>query len=355
MTHRLQQQAPPPTPAKPLSQQAQGLLLVTPGEPAGIGPDLLIQLAQQVLPANTVVVADPTLLTERAQQMGLSVQIQTLSMDELAHHPVSQPTAKHIVCVPVARSTSTTAGQADPRNARYVLDCLDLAADACLDGRAQALITGPVHKAVINDAGIDFSGHTEYLAARCHSGEPLMMLATEGLRVALATTHLPLSEVPAQITPARLRYLLSVLHNGLQTQFGIAQPHILVAGLNPHAGEDGHLGREEIDIIIPVLEALRAEGMNLSGPLPADTLFTPHKLAKADAVFAMYHDQGLPVLKYKGFGSAVNITLGLPIVRTSVDHGTALDLAATGKADTGSLRYALTVAAAMQTTKDRNA
>ena len=348
MRQRHRQQAPPLTQAKPLQQQAKRPLLLTPGEPAGIGPDLVIQLAQEALPANVIVVADPQLLIERAEQMGLDIHVQSHTLNALSDYSTPQKAAKHINCLAVPRLHATTAGQADPRNARYVLNCLDLAADACRSGLAQALITGPVHKAVINDAGISFSGHTEYLAHRCNSGEPLMMLATEGLRVALATTHLPLSEVPAQITAPRLRYLLRVLYSGLQSQFGIVRPHILVAGLNPHAGEDGHLGREEIDIIIPVLEELRAEGMLLTGPLPADTLFTPHKLAKADAVFAMYHDQGLPVLKYKGFGSAVNITLGLPIVRTSVDHGTALDLAGTGQANTGSLHYALEVAANMQ-------
>ena len=323
-------------------------LLITPGEPAGIGPDLVIQLAQEGLPVGAVVVADPQLLEERAQLLGLKIDLHTLNPDALGQLSAGKAVAGRIHCLPVQRASPTIAGLTDTNNAAYVLHCLDVAMDACLDGHADGMVTGPVHKAVINEAGIAFSGHTEYLAHHCGSGEPLMMLATTDLRVALATTHLPLKEVAAQITTARLHYLLPILHRALQKQFGIGRPRILVAGLNPHAGEDGHLGREEIDIIIPALEALRAEGMQLIGPLPADTLFTPQHLTEADAVFAMYHDQGLPVLKYKGFGAAVNITLGLPIVRTSVDHGTALDLAGTGKADTGSLRYALTVATEMQ-------
>jgi 4-hydroxythreonine-4-phosphate dehydrogenase len=232
------------------------------------------------------------------------------------------------------------------------LQTLDAAIDGCLQNTFAAMVTGPVHKSVINDAGIPFSGHTEYLAEKTHTDKVVMMLATEGLRVALATTHLPLKEVPAAITSTELETVIRILHRDMQNQFGIKQPRILVAGLNPHAGEGGHLGREEIDVIEPVLKKLRGEQMNLIGPLPADTLFTAKYLDHADAVLAMYHDQGLPVLKYKGFGNAVNVTLGLPIIRTSVDHGTALDLAGTGKADMGSLRTAIQYSLDMLAAKD---
>jgi 4-hydroxythreonine-4-phosphate dehydrogenase len=226
-----------------------------------------------------------------------------------------------------------------------VLRTLERAADGCLAGEFDALVTGPVHKSVINDAGIPFSGHTEFLAARCGGAHPVMLLAADSLRVALATTHLPLAEVSRAITRERLQRVLRILDHDLRARFGLPQPRILVCGLNPHAGEGGHLGREEIDVIGPALESLRAEGLELVGPLPADTLFTPRHLQHADAVLAMYHDQGLPVLKYAGFGHAVNITLGLPIVRTSVDHGTALELAGNGRAETGSLQAALELAA----------
>src|SRR5690606_28800948 len=237
-------------------------------------------------------------------------------------------------------------GVLDTANAHYVLDTLDHAVAGCLDGTFDALVTGPVQKSVINDAVVAFTGHTEYQAHKCQRHPVVMMLATEGLRVALATTHLPLRAVADAIDRPLLLRVLRILDEDLRGKFGIARPRILVSGLNPHAGEGGHLGREEIDVIIPALGALRTAGLDLTGPLPADTLFTPHVLAGADAVLAMYHDQGLPVLKYKGFGKAVNITLGLPIVRTSVDHGTALDLAGTGRADPGSLATA--VAAALE-------
>jgi 4-hydroxythreonine-4-phosphate dehydrogenase len=227
---------------------------------------------------------------------------------------------------------------------RYVLETLDRAIDGCLQGTFAALVTGPVHKAIINDAGIAFSGHTEYLAEATHTLDVVMMLATDELRVALVTTHVPLSEISALITPDRLRRVVRVLHAGLQTRFGIARPHIKVCGLNPHAGEGGHLGHEEVDTLIPVLQQLRTEGLDLDGPVPADTVFTPANIARSDAILAMYHDQGLPVLKHTGFGRAVNITLGLPIIRTSVDHGTALALAGTGHVDTGSLQQALKIA-----------
>jgi 4-hydroxythreonine-4-phosphate dehydrogenase len=275
-------------------------------------------------------------MQDLAQQLGLPVRI-TLTDAPVAH----RPGALQVIDVPLA--VPAVPGTPDPRNAPAVLGMLRRAAEACLCGDFDAMVTAPVHKAVINEGGFAFSGHTEFLAA-ITGGDPVMLLAAGSLRVALATTHLPLAQVPQAITRARLHRVLRVLHGDLQTRFGIAAPRILVAGLNPHAGEGGHLGREEIEVIAPALAELRREGMDLEGPLPADTLFTPRRLEGADAVLAMYHDQGLPVLKYAGFGHAVNITLGLPIVRTSVDHGTALDIAGTGRADAGSLADALQAA-----------
>ncbi len=312
-------------------------LVLTPGEPAGIGPDLAIALAQQGCDDELVVIADPLLLQARARQLGLPLQLRD-------YQPASppRPLAAGELCLlslPLVGPCQT--GQLNTDNAPYVLESLRRAIDGCLADEFAAYITGPVHKGVINDAGIAFSGHTEFLADRTHTDKVVMMLATAGLRVALATTHLPLRDVPGAITPDNLRQVLTILQRDLQQQFGIARPRILVCGLNPHAGENGHMGREEIDVIEPVLQQLRADGMELIGPLPADTLFTPKVLDGADAVLAMYHDQGLPVLKFKGFGQAVNITLGLPIIRTSVDHGTALDLAGQGGADLGSLQTAL--------------
>lgn len=315
-------------------------LALTAGEPAGIGPDLCVQLAQRDFPAELVIVADPAVLAQRAVQLDNVVAWNTFD----PARPAQIHRKGQLTVLPVAASAPVHAGQLNPANARYVLNCLDVAVDGCRDGRFDALVTGPVHKGNINDAGIPFSGHTEYLAARCATPHVVMLLATEGLRVALATTHLPLAAVSAAITPASLTTTLRILIHDLRTRFGIARPRILVCGLNPHAGEGGHLGREEIDVIAPVLEALRGADAELLGPLPADTLFTPKYLAHADAVLAMYHDQGLPVLKHKGFGRAVNITLGLPIIRTSVDHGTALELAGSGRADGGSLATALDVA-----------
>lgn len=316
-------------------------LLLTPGEPAGIGPDLVVALAQQPLPAALAVVADPLLLQARARQLGLPLRLRPLDpgMPPQPHQP------GELQLRPVALRVPATAGRLDPRNAPYVLDTLRLAAAEVIAGAADALVTAPVHKGVINDAGIPFTGHTEFLAGLCAAPLPVMMLVAGQLRVALATTHLPLREVPAAITRDRLEAVLRILQQDLRRRFAIAEPRILVCGLNPHAGEGGHLGREEIEVIGPVLDSLRAEGMRLLGPLPADTLFTPRQLAEADAVLAMYHDQGLPVLKHAGFGEAVNVTLGLPIIRTSVDHGTALDLAGSGRADGGSLRAALELAA----------
>jgi 4-hydroxythreonine-4-phosphate dehydrogenase len=316
-------------------------IVLTPGEPAGIGPDLVIQLAQKQHPAaELIAVCDPELLRTRARQLGISLSLQPTT---LVTAPMIRA-AGHLSIYAVPLSAPVTAGRPDPANAEYVLKTLEAATRLCLEKRAQALVTGPVQKSVINDAGIAFSGHTELLAELTGAETPVMMLATRGLRVALATTHLPLSEVPRAITRDGLERVLRVLHRDLRDKFGIANPRILVAGLNPHAGEAGHLGSEEIEVIQPVLEQLRAEGLQVTGPLPADTLFTPRYLREADAVLAMYHDQGLPVLKHAGFGEAVNVTLGLPIIRTSVDHGTALDLAGTGRAEVGSLEAAVALA-----------
>ncbi len=317
-------------------------IALTPGEPAGIGPDLCIQLAQTPRKMPLVVVADPHLLQNRADALGLEIRLRPWQYGE----PTTQR-AGELSIRPVALERPVRGGQLDPANAAYVLETLRHACDDCLQGRVAALVTGPVHKGVINEAGIPFSGHTEFLAARCGGARPVMMLAAPGLRVALATTHLPLAEVARHITSAGLEEVIRVLHHDLRARFGLPRPRILVCGLNPHAGEGGHLGREEIEIIAPLLKRLCAEGMTLEGPLPADTLFTPPFLERADAVLAMYHDQGLPVLKHLGFGRAVNITLGLPIIRTSVDHGTALDLAGSGRASVTSLEAALDAAATL--------
>jgi 4-hydroxythreonine-4-phosphate dehydrogenase len=334
-------------------------LAITPGEPAGIGPELLIQLIQQPgkLPRDCALlaVADPDLLRSRAALLGLPLTI-------IEWQPGDQlpPTrAPELYVLPVPLSAPCEPGALNVGNATYVLDTLRTATQLCLDKHVDAMVTAPVHKGVINDAGIAFSGHTEFLAQQCHVALTVMMLATEGLRVALATTHLPLKDVPAAINAPMLMRILRILNEDLKNKFGIAQPRILVCGLNPHAGEGGHLGREEIEVISPVLDLMRAEGMQLNGPLPADTLFTDKYLNQADAVLAMYHDQGLPVLKFKGFGRASNITLGLPIIRTSVDHGTALDLAGSGNADGGSLINAIETACQMvqaqQSHKSKNA
>lgn len=312
------------------------LLAFTPGEPAGIGPDLAVLLAQQPREAALLAVADPALLAGRAALLGLPLRL----LPTLPGEPVSQR-AGELSVLPVPLRAPSQPGRLDTANAAYVLDTLEAATAACLDGRLHGLVTGPVHKGVINDAGIPFSGHTEWLAERTGTPQVVMMLASPTLRVALVTTHLPLRAVPDAITPTLLASVLDILLHDLKDKFGLPHPRVLVLGLNPHAGEGGHLGREELDVIIPVLEHYRARGWPLDGPLPADTAFTPHHLAKADAVLAMYHDQGLPVLKAQGFGEAVNITLGLPIIRTSVDHGTALDLAGTGRIDTGSLHQAI--------------
>ena len=317
-------------------------IAITPGEPAGIGPDLCIALAQRRFAAELVLITDPRLLQQRASALGHE-------FDTPVFEPAATARAGRVCIAPVALRAPVQAGRLDPANAAYVLETLDRAIQGCSEQLFQAMVTGPLHKGVINDAGIPFSGHTEYLAARTGARTVVMMLAAPGLRVALATTHLPLVQVPAAITRDSLEAVLRCLHAELVDKFSIADPRILVAGLNPHAGEGGHLGREEIEIIEPVVARLRAQGLRLSGPLPADTLFTPPFLAQADAVLAMYHDQGLPVLKHMGFGRSVNITLGLPIVRTSVDHGTALEKAGSGRADPGSLAVAIETAIEMTT------
>lgn len=315
-------------------------IALTPGEPGGIGPDLAVQLAQEP-GCDLVLVADPAMLRERAQQLGLPFEAPTVHAEQANRGAGANP----VIVDPVPAATSVQPGHADPANADYVLATLKRAVALCQSGTCNALVTGPVNKAIINQAGTPFSGHTEFLAEQTGAAHPVMMLATEGLRVALASVHLPLAEVPAAITTERLETTLSVLDHDLRNRFGLIQPRILVAGLNPHAGESGYLGREEIETITPVIERMRARGLNLTGPLPADTLFTPDHLQNADAVLAMYHDQGLPVIKHLGFGRTVNVTLGLPIIRTSVDHGTAMGLAGTGTANDGSLRAAMSMAA----------
>lgn len=321
----------------------QHRVVITPGEPAGIGPDLAIQLAQRDWPLELVVCADASLLTERAKLLGLPLTLLPYASEQ----PAKPQRAGTLTLLPVALHAPVTPGELNVENGRYVVETLARACDGCLNGEFAALVTGPVHKGIINDAGIPFTGHTEFFEERSGTAKVVMMLATEELRVALATTHLPLKAVSDAITPDLLREVITILHDDLRNKFGLAEPHVLVCGLNPHAGEGGHMGTEEIDTIIPVLEEMRAKGMNLSGPLPADTLFQPKYLDHADAVLAMYHDQGLPVLKYQGFGRGVNITLGLPFIRTSVDHGTALELAGLGKADVGSFITALNLAIKM--------
>jgi 4-hydroxythreonine-4-phosphate dehydrogenase len=320
----------------------QPRLAVTAGEPAGIGPDLCVMLAQTPHPAILVVLGDADALMTRARALRLPIEI--LPIGE--HLPTTPAPAGRLYVLETPLATPSVAGSLDPRNAGHVLSLLRRAADGCVAGDYDAMVTAPVHKGVINDAGIPFTGHTEFLAERV-GGHPVMMLTCPGLRVALATTHLPLRDVADAITPARLERVITTLDRELRERYSVDRPRILVCGLNPHAGEQGHLGDEEIRVIGPTLDRLRASGLDLVGPLPADTLFSPARLEDADAVLAMYHDQGLPVLKFKGFGQAVNVTLGLPIIRTSVDHGTALDLAATGRIDPGSLQAAVREACRM--------
>lgn len=315
-------------------------LLITPGEPSGIGPDITLKVVEKNIDATIFAIADPDLLEQRAKQLGINIKLNVIN-------DIDTTTNRHLPgnlnVIPVPVTTPSQAGTLNAENSPYVLKCLKLAASYCLDGKANAMVTGPVHKGIINDAKFAFTGHTEFLAELSHS-KPVMMLATPSLRVALATTHLPLNKVSEAITGESLEYTINTLNEFLKKHCSIKQPTLLVCGLNPHAGEDGHLGMEEIEIISPTIEACRSNGVGIIGPIPADTAFTKKYLAQADAVLAMYHDQGLPVLKHSGFGKAVNVTLGLPFIRTSVDHGTALDLAGTGNASASSLNEAIKMA-----------
>lgn len=317
---------------------ANPTLILTAGEPAGIGPDLCVQIAQKDLPCRLVVIADKNLLQDRARIIQSPLKLLDYSSSTADNHKSGSLLVLH---VPLDKPS--VPGKPDSANSRYVLKTLERAVEGCCNGEFDGVVTAPVHKGVINDAGIAFTGHTEYLSQLTNS-QAVMMLVGGNMRVTLATTHLPLKDVATAITPIRLEQKLRLINHDLITRFSISSPRIVVAGLNPHAGESGHLGSEEIEIIIPVLEKLRAEGINLIGPLPADTLFNPLYLKNYDCIFAMYHDQGLPVLKHASFGKGVNVTLGLPIIRTSVDHGTALDLAATGQIDSGSLLAAIEMA-----------
>ena len=312
-------------------------ICITGGEPAGIAPDIILKALQQPFAARIAVLSSNTLLTQRAKQLGLEAKI--------ISHENGQEIPPHkegeIQLIPVEHHAAVVPGKLDVKHAEFVLNTLELAADGCLTGQFDAIVTPPVHKGILCETGTHFSGHTEFFQQKCQSEQVVMMLATEGLKVALATTHLPLKDISSAITQESLTQVIEALNHDLISRFGLERPRILVCGLNPHAGEDGHLGMEEIETIIPVLTRLNEQGMDLVGPLPADTLFSPKNLENCDCVLAMYHDQGLPVLKYKGFGNAVNITLGLPIIRTSVDHGTALELAGTGKANEGSLIIAI--------------
>jgi 4-hydroxythreonine-4-phosphate dehydrogenase len=315
-------------------------IVITSGEPAGIGPDACVVLAQSDWRADIVVAADRGLLAATAEALHLPLAIELYdSSQQIAAHRAGVLKVLHI-----STPQPVIAGRTDPRNAAYVIDMLDRACDGCTNGEFAAMVTAPVQKSTLMDAGYAFSGHTEYLAQRTRAAMPVMMLLSDRLRVALVTTHLALADVPRAITRERLRTTLRIVNMDLGRHFSLTRPRIAVLGLNPHAGEGGHLGREEIDVIQPVIAELRAEGVDIQGPVPADTAFTPRFLQTADVIVAMYHDQGLPVIKHDGFGNAVNVTLGLPILRTSVDHGTALSLARTGKADTGSLRAALALA-----------
>lgn len=322
-------------PSSKTATTSDRLVALTAGEPAGIGPDLCALLARERFPGRLVMIGDAAVIAGRAKARGIRLD---------APGYTSRAVAPAVSILHIPAAAPVRAGRLDSANGSHVVAILDRAIAGCLAGEFDAMVTAPVQKSTINDAGIPFTGHTEYLADKCGVGRVVMLLAGGGLRVALATTHLPLSQVPQAITRERLSQVLRILDGDLRRRFGIARPRILVAGLNPHAGEAGYLGREEIEVIAPVIEALAAEGLGVSGPYPADTLYTPRMLEGADATLAMYHDQGLPVLKHAAFGTAVNVTLGLPIIRTSVDHGTALDRAGTGEIDAGSLREAVALA-----------
>ncbi len=310
------------------------VIAITSGEPAGIGPELMAFINRSKFAARLVLIGDQELLLSRAAKINKPIKLQAYQADNKAPED-------SLEFIHIALKTPAIAGQLNTKNARYVLDTLDAACKGCLNGEFDAMVTAPIQKDIINQAGISFSGHTEYLAELCQSPKPVMLLAAGSLRVALATTHLPLSEVPAAINTTELKQIIQILHDDLSRKFALQQPHIKVCGLNPHAGESGYLGREEIEIITPVINFMKQQGINVSGPYPADTVFTNESLKDADAILAMYHDQGLPVLKHVGFNHAINTTLGLPIIRTSVDHGTALQLAETGKANPESLFAAI--------------
>lgn len=312
-------------------------IAITAGEPAGVGPDIVITACKEGFPAELVIIASADLIRNRARQ--LQQDVKTIPFNPAQSPRPHVPGQINIIDIELPAECSP--GKPDLRNAGYVLRTLETACRGCLDGRFDAMVTAPVHKGIINDAGFPFTGHTEYLGEICGTGLPVMMLADRSLRVALLTTHLPLSRVCQAVNPDRLENVIRIIHADLQRYFGLPEPRILVCGLNPHAGEEGHLGHEERDMIIPVLEKLRGEGLPLVGPVPADTAFTPDRLEQQDVVLAMYHDQGLPVLKARGFGEIVNITLGLPLIRTSVDHGTAFELAGSGKARCTSLITAI--------------
>lgn len=320
-------------PDSPASPAHGPVLAVTPGEPAGIGPEILLKFRREHPEFRLIAVADPELLQQAAERLEIDAGI-------TSWQPGRPVPADGLACCPVALERPASPGRLDAANAPYVLATLRRAVDLVLQGEAAALVTGPVHKGIINEAGHPFSGHTEFLAALAGVEQVVMMLAAPGIRVTLVTTHLPLRAVADAVTPAKLEAVVRITWTALRERFGIERPRLQVLGLNPHAGEGGHLGTEEQTVIAPLLARLRGEGMLLDGPVPADTAFTPPRLADCDAVVAMYHDQGLPVLKHMGFGHAVNITLGLPFIRTSVDHGTALDLAGSGRADAGSLHEA---------------
>ncbi len=320
-------------------------LLITPGEPAGVGPDIVIKAAQQSWPVELVAITDPIMLAARAKALQLPLTIVETSLED---HSNTAHQAGVLRVHPVPFNTTVVPGKLDKDHAFTVMKTLQLAAHACLEGKAQAVVTGPVHKGIMNDAGIAFTGHTEFFAHTAHVTHTVMLFVVDQIKAALVTTHLPLKEVAHHVTKEKITAVTKILHHHLQTYFKLKEPRILVAGLNPHAGEGGHLGMEEIEVIEPALAAMRAEGLLLDGPLPADTIFTPAVLQRGDAVLGMYHDQLLPVIKYAGFDHAVNVTLGLPFIRTSVDHGTALDLAGTGRASACSLIAAIELAIAIQ-------
>ena len=323
-------------------------IAITPGEPAGIGPDLVLAIAQQSWPVELVVIASKPLLQQRAKALSLPLNFEDYNQNIMA----KPQKAGTLTILDVELSEPCIAGTLNSANGAYVVETLRLASEKNISGEFDAIVTGPVHKGLINKAGIAFSGHTEYFANQANCSDVVMMLATHGLRVALVTTHIPLAYVAKAITPDRLQKVSRILHNDLQSKFGIKSPKIYACGINPHAGEDGHLGREEIEVMEPAFAKLRADGIDIIGPLPADTIFQEKYLADADAILAMYHDQGLPVLKYKGFGSSVNITLGLPFIRTSVDHGTALELAGKSQADSGSFIEAMKTAISLAHNKE---